>query len=140
MQRRRGGAGALTCKSHSRFAVLVIPVYEDPSDEASSPFGQHANGNERSWVWFSSLNRVNTQVLKVRWAGCVAAISREIAVHSRTSPQTVILCHVTIPPLTTHSAASLGTPQAFVSALQEGRLHHIREYSIRRFTPQRMKA
>ena len=53
----------------SRFAVLVIPVYENPDDEASSPFGKHANGNERDWVWFSSVNRVNTQVLKVSALG-----------------------------------------------------------------------
>lgn len=100
-----------------RFAVLVIPVYEDPDDEKSSPFGKHPNGNDRNWVWFSSVNRVNTQVLK-----------------------TVILCHVTIPPLSSLTSEFLSTPQAFVKNLQEGKLFHLREYSIRRFTPQRMRA
>ncbi|UZJ56370.1 hypothetical protein CBS101457_005690 [Exobasidium rhododendri] len=103
--------------SHAEFAVQVIPVYEDPDDETSSPFAKHPSGNDRSWVWFSSINRVNTQVLK-----------------------TIILCHVTIPALSTLDPSLLSTPQGLVDGLQSGTLHHIREYAIRRFTPQRMKA
>ena len=49
-----------------RFAVLVIPEYEDPDDKLSSPFPPGPNDGEKDWVWFSTMNRVNTQVLKVR--------------------------------------------------------------------------
>lgn len=52
--------------SHAEFAVVVLPVYEDPEDAHSSPFGPHPQADHRDWVWFSSVNRVNTQVLKVR--------------------------------------------------------------------------
>lgn len=51
--------------SHAEFAIVVLPVYEDPKDEQSSPFTPYPMGGARDWVWFSSVNRVNTQVLKV---------------------------------------------------------------------------
>lgn len=51
-----------------RFAVLVIPVYSDPKDEESSPFNKHPSYGEKSWVWFSTMNRVNSQVQKVNTA------------------------------------------------------------------------
>lgn len=50
---------------HAEFAILIIPVYEDPADEASSPFPRHPAAGDRDWVWFSTMNRVQTQVLKV---------------------------------------------------------------------------
>lgn len=103
--------------SHAEFAVVVLPVYEDPADEKSCPFGIHPTGGKRDWVWFSSVNRVNTQVLK-----------------------TLILCYVIIPPLSRTSAKALSTPEGFVESLQSGNSYRIREYAIRRFTPQRMKS
>lgn len=48
-----------------RFAIVIVPVYEDPEDEASSPFAKHPAQGDRDWVWFSTMNRVQTQVLKV---------------------------------------------------------------------------
>lgn len=50
---------------HAEFAILIVPVYEDPADEASSPFPRHPAAGDRDWVWFSTMNRVQTQVLKV---------------------------------------------------------------------------
>ena len=49
----------------NRFAVLVIPYYEDATDALDSPFSKHHNSGEKSWVWFSTMNRVNSQVQKV---------------------------------------------------------------------------
>lgn len=103
--------------SHAEFAVTVLPVYEDPNDEVSCPFGPHPTGGKRDWVWFSSINRVNTQVLK-----------------------TLILCYVIIPPLSRTPAKSFSTPEGFVERLQNGNSYRIREYAIRRFTPQRMRS
>jgi hypothetical protein len=48
-----------------RFAIVIVPVYDDPADEASSPFAKHPAQGDRDWVWFSTMNRVQTQVLKV---------------------------------------------------------------------------
>lgn len=53
----------LTCLP-SRFAVVVIPVYEDPADKESSPF-RLLNSEPFSWSWLSTINRVNSQVQKV---------------------------------------------------------------------------
>lgn len=49
---------------NARFSIVVCPVYEDPADEASSPFDLQ-NTKPFSWAWLSTLNRVNTQVRKV---------------------------------------------------------------------------
>ncbi|WFD00027.1 tRNA-intron lyase [Malassezia yamatoensis] len=51
--------------SHAEFAVLVIPEYEDQQDADGCPFQQHHNAGDKSWVWFSMVNRVNSQVQKV---------------------------------------------------------------------------
>ncbi|OSD02963.1 hypothetical protein PYCCODRAFT_1389051 [Trametes coccinea BRFM310] len=48
---------------HAEFAVVVIPVYEDPEDQASSPFTL-SNADTFSWTWLSTVNRVNSQVQK----------------------------------------------------------------------------
>ena len=50
--------------AHSRFAIVVIPVYEDPADRESSPFSL-PNAETFSWTWLSTINRVNSQVQKV---------------------------------------------------------------------------
>lgn len=52
----------------TRFAVLVMPSYENESDAVGSPFAKYHNAGEKSWVWFSTMNRVNSQVQKVQTA------------------------------------------------------------------------
>ncbi|KAF8310093.1 hypothetical protein DL93DRAFT_2214408 [Clavulina sp. PMI_390] len=49
--------------SHAEFSIVVCPVYEDPSDEETSPFDL-PNTKPFSWAWLSTLNRANTQVRK----------------------------------------------------------------------------
>ncbi|CAE6454541.1 unnamed protein product [Rhizoctonia solani] len=49
--------------SHAEFALVVIPVYENPTDKDTSPF-QLQNTDPFSWSWLSTLNRINTQVKK----------------------------------------------------------------------------
>ena len=48
-----------------RFAMILIPVYEDPEDAKSSPF-KLSNAEPFTWQWLSTINRVNSQVQKVR--------------------------------------------------------------------------
>jgi hypothetical protein len=55
-------SGPLT--SPFRFAIVVIPVYEDPDDQANSPF-KLQNAEPFTWSWLSTINRVNSQVQKV---------------------------------------------------------------------------
>ena len=50
--------------SHAEFAVVVVPVYEDPEDAKDSPHTLQ-NVEPFTWSWLSTLNRVNTQVQKV---------------------------------------------------------------------------
>lgn len=52
--------------SHAEFAVVIVPVYEDEEDEKSSPWELN-NIIPWSWSWLSTVNRVNTQVQKVRF-------------------------------------------------------------------------
>lgn len=68
-------------------------------------------------MWFSTINRVQTQVLK-----------------------TLVLAHVTIPAISRTPPAALNTPEALVEGLQLGQLHTIREVSLRRWVPARMRA
>ncbi|KAL5531661.1 hypothetical protein ACEPAG_4538 [Sanghuangporus baumii] len=49
--------------AHAEFALVVCPVYEDPSDRESSPFDLQ-NVDPFTWSWLSTINRVNTQVQK----------------------------------------------------------------------------
>ncbi|WWD18169.1 hypothetical protein CI109_102618 [Kwoniella shandongensis] len=68
--------------SHSAFACIVIPVYEDSQDKVSSPFGDEDWYEERmSWKWINTVMRVNALVQK-----------------------TVIAVYVTIPALSTFPA------------------------------------
>ncbi|KAI0372729.1 hypothetical protein BV20DRAFT_990982 [Pilatotrama ljubarskyi] len=71
---------------HAEFAVVVIPVYEDPADKESSPFNL-PNSDTFSWTWLSTVNRVNSQVQK-----------------------TLILTYVTIPAQSRLSADVLSSP------------------------------
>ncbi|KAF8603765.1 hypothetical protein BDV93DRAFT_441685 [Ceratobasidium sp. AG-I] len=72
--------------SHAEFALVVIPVYEDPADKDTSPF-QLQNTDPFSWSWLSTLNRINTQVKK-----------------------TLLLIYVTIPRVETTPSEALSTP------------------------------
>ena len=49
---------------YTRFAMVLIPVYEDPGDAVSSPFAL-SNVEPFAWQWLSTINRVNSQVQKV---------------------------------------------------------------------------
>ncbi|RDX48241.1 hypothetical protein OH76DRAFT_684627 [Lentinus brumalis] len=71
---------------HAEFAIVVIPVYEDPADKESSPFNL-PNADTFSWSWLSTINRVNAQVQK-----------------------TLILTYVTIPAQSRVSADLLSSP------------------------------
>ncbi|KAH9852043.1 hypothetical protein C2E23DRAFT_731443 [Lenzites betulinus] len=71
---------------HAEFAIVVIPVYEDPADQESSPFNL-PNANTFSWTWLSTVNRVNSQVQK-----------------------TLILTYVTIPARSRISPELLSSP------------------------------
>jgi hypothetical protein len=62
--RSRGTHGAIMLRTR-RFAIVVIPVYEDPDDRASSSYDL-PNVEPFAWSWLGTLNRVNSQVHKVR--------------------------------------------------------------------------
>ena len=47
-----------------RFALVVIPVYEDPEDQKTSVTNLQ-NASPFAWSWLSTINRVNSQVQKV---------------------------------------------------------------------------
>ncbi|KAH7911055.1 hypothetical protein BJ138DRAFT_1151575 [Hygrophoropsis aurantiaca] len=96
--------------NHAEFAIVVCPVYEDPADQANSPF-ELQNSSPFTWSWLSTINRVNSQVQK-----------------------TLILTYVTIP---THSRFSnsddtLSSPACFAH-------YSVREVVIKRFIPTRMR-
>jgi tRNA-splicing endonuclease subunit Sen2 len=50
---------------YSRFALVVCPVYEDLEDQAKSTLNLE-NSSPFPWSWLSTINRVNSQVQKVR--------------------------------------------------------------------------
>ena len=50
---------------HAEFAVVVVPSYVDGEDQETCPYN-FSCAEPMSWQWFSTLNRVNTQVMKVR--------------------------------------------------------------------------
>lgn len=102
--------------SHAEFAVVVIPSYQNPEDVESSPFTPHPNAGEKDWVWFSTVNRVQSQVLK-----------------------TLILAHVSVPSIEHCPPSMLDTPAAFVESLKAGQTYSIKEVAIRRWVPARMK-
>ncbi|KAH7926433.1 hypothetical protein BV22DRAFT_1194420 [Leucogyrophana mollusca] len=65
---------------HAEFAIVVCPVYEDPADQASSPF-ELQNATPFTWSWLSTINRVNSQVQKTLILTYIT-----IPAHSRLSP------------------------------------------------------
>jgi tRNA-splicing endonuclease subunit Sen2 len=52
---------------HAEFAVAIIPSYTDVEDRETSPYNL-PNTEPISWQWFSTLNRANAQVMKVRFS------------------------------------------------------------------------
>jgi len=94
--------------NHAEFALVVCPVYEDPADQESSPF-DFKNAYPFSWSWLSTINRVNSQVMK-----------------------TLILTYVTIPPQSSLSADVLCSPSCLLH-------YSVREVTVRRFIPARMR-
>ncbi|KAJ1031504.1 hypothetical protein NDA13_001895 [Ustilago tritici] len=102
--------------SHAEFAVVIIPSYEDAEEEQSSPFSPHPNAGEKDWTWFSTVNRVQSQVLK-----------------------TLILAHVFVPSLKRCSPEMLASPDAFFEGLRQGKTYAVKEVAIRRWVPARMK-
>ncbi|WFC94588.1 tRNA-intron lyase [Malassezia brasiliensis] len=101
--------------SHAEFAVLVVPEYADEADATHSPFVVHHNQGDKSWVWFSMVNRVNSQVQK-----------------------TLILAHVLVPSRIDCAGIDLARPNDLIVALQRG-LFRVKEVGIRRWVPARMK-
>ncbi|KAH9975894.1 hypothetical protein BGW80DRAFT_1295149 [Lactifluus volemus] len=71
---------------HAEFALVLIPVYQDPEDAKSSPF-LLPNAEPFSWQWLSTINRVNSQVQK-----------------------TLVLSYVNIPALSRVSPSELASP------------------------------
>lgn len=49
---------------HAEFAVSIIPYYSDPEDRETSPYNL-PNSKPMSWQWFATINRANSQVMKV---------------------------------------------------------------------------
>uniref|UniRef100_A0A0W0F357 tRNA-splicing endonuclease subunit Sen2 n=1 Tax=Moniliophthora roreri TaxID=221103 RepID=A0A0W0F357_MONRR len=49
--------------THAEFAVVICPVYEDPEDQETSVTNLQ-NATPFGWSWLSTMNRVNSQVMK----------------------------------------------------------------------------
>lgn len=111
-----------------RFAVVVIPVYEDPADKDDSPFSL-PNSETFSWTWLSTVNRVNSQVQKVWYLRDAAAYG---LVLTRYLLQTLILTYVTIPARSRISPELLSSPACLAH-------YSVRDVVLRRFIPARMR-
>ncbi|KAG1754593.1 tRNA intron endonuclease, partial [Suillus lakei] len=66
---------------HAEFAIVVIPVYEDPEDQVNSPF-KLQNTEPFTWPWLSTINRVDSQVQKTLVLSYIT-----IPAESRVSPK-----------------------------------------------------
>lgn len=63
--------------SHSAFACVVVPVYEDQEDKEKSMHGQKGWVEERSsWKWMNTVMRVNSLVQKVSFNPTSVIIGR----------------------------------------------------------------
>ncbi|WVQ85632.1 hypothetical protein IAT38_007798 [Cryptococcus sp. DSM 104549] len=63
--------------SHSAFSCVIIPVYDDPQDQLTSPYGNEDWYEERvSWKWMNTIMRVNALVQKTVIAVYVTIPSR----------------------------------------------------------------
>ena len=111
--------------THAEFAVMVIPSYEDPADRETSPY-HLPNETPMKWSWFSTINRVNSQVMKVSEQIPVMFVSDQCL------SQTVVLAYVVIPATSRLPADSLDAPTVLS-------LFSVREAIVRRFVPARMR-
>ncbi|OCF32916.1 hypothetical protein I316_05553 [Kwoniella heveanensis BCC8398] len=107
--------------SHSAFACVVIPVYNDPQDKVSSPYGNEDWYEERmSWKWMNTIMRVNSLVQK-----------------------TVIAVYVTIPAVSSFPQRNrlpngrLDPAKNDLSSML--RRYTVREVSMTRFGPSRRR-
>ena len=108
-----------------RFAVVVLPVYEDPEDQKTSPFNLN-NADPFSWTWLSTINRVNSQVQKVCATLHLAVLMLTL------DTQTLILTYVTIPARSRIDPQVLDSPAALAH-------YSVRDVVLRRFIPARMR-
>lgn len=77
----------------------------------------HYSAGPMDWVRFSSVNRVNTQVLK-----------------------TLILCHVRVPSIVrAMEEKQIASPQALVESIRSGSSYSVHDTAVRRWVPARMK-
>jgi tRNA-splicing endonuclease subunit Sen2 len=111
-------------------------VYEDPADQAASTLDLH-HASPFAWSWVSTINRVNTQVYKVRFLPSPPLPSPT----NQHTPQTLILTYVTIPararlPLPPADPAALTQLLSSPACLQ---YYSVREVTVRRFIPARMR-
>lgn len=99
--------------SQYRFAIAVIPTYEDPSDASTSS----QLNFRRDWRWLNTVNRVCSGVKK-----------------------TVILTYVTIPKMSNFNN-KFDKNGNFIDFQDPGCLkyYNIKEVSVRRFIPTRMR-
>lgn len=119
---------------------MLIPVYEDESDKKSSPYSL-PNVEPFTWQWLSTINRVNSQVQKVRLCRIYSCNNSVMEVNlvvlfvrlaDGWMGQTLILAYVTIPAMERISKEVLGSPACFEH-------YSIREIALRRFIPARMR-
>ncbi|THU91491.1 hypothetical protein K435DRAFT_673986 [Dendrothele bispora CBS 962.96] len=94
--------------THAEFAIVVCPVYEDLADQETSTTNLQ-NAEPFNWHWLSTINRVNSQVMK-----------------------TLILTYVTIPARSRISSDVLSSPACLAQ-------YSVREVIVRRFIPARMR-
>ena len=109
----------------NRFALVVVPVYEDEEDQKTSPFNL-LNSSPFSWSWLSTINRVNSQVQKV------CALFPELHLLSPRLLQTLILVYITIPGRSRFSLNVLQSPTCLTH-------YTVKEVILRRFIPARMR-
>jgi tRNA-splicing endonuclease subunit Sen2 len=109
----------------NRFALVVVPVYEDEEDQKASPFNL-PNSSPFSWSWLSTINRVNSQVQKVR------DLAPELHLLIPRLLQTLILVYITIPARSRLSLNVLQSPACLTH-------YTVKEVIVRRFIPARMR-
>jgi len=116
-------------RSDYRFALLVIPHFACEDQAEARPFAL-PNDGAMTWQWLNTVNRVNTQVKKV--SRYLPPSAKSIA-HGDFSMQTLILCYVTV-----HSDEMV-TPQDLENPVELLSRYSVREVTVRRFVPARMR-
>lgn len=100
--------------SHAEFAVVVLPSYSDAYWSETEERRRHvAHRTEKSWWWLHCVNRVQAQVKK-----------------------TLVLCYVEIPPPSPDPSTAAEEELDIGAQL---RAYRVREFSIRRWVPNRTR-